>query len=151
MRVKLGDVAAAFGKGVFAGVAGTAAMTISSTVEMKLRDRAASSAPAQAAAKVLGVEPVDEDSEARFSNLVHWGYGAAWGGARGLLAAAGLSGPAATTAHLGAVWGSEQIMLPALGVAPPLTEWGAREVAIDALHHVVYAGATGIAYALLDA
>ena len=148
--MKLGDVAAAFGKGVFAGVAGTAAMTISSTVEMKLRDRAASSAPAQAAVKVLGVEPVDEGSEARFSNLVHWGYGAAWGGVRGILAAAGLSGPAATTAHLGAVWGSEQVMLPALGVAPPLTEWGAEEVAIDALHHVVYAGATGIAYSLLD-
>ena len=150
MRVKLGEVAAAFGKGVFAGVAGTAAMTISSTVEMKLRDRAASSAPAQAAAKVLGVEPVDEGSEARFSNLVHWGYGATWGGARGLLAAAGFSGPAATTAHLGAVWGSEQVMLPALGVAPPITEWGAKEVAIDALHHLVYAGATGIAYSLLD-
>jgi len=41
-------------------------------------------------------------------------------------------------------------MLPALGVAPPLTEWGAEEVAVDALHHLVYAGATGIAYLLLD-
>ena len=147
--MKLGNVAAAFGKGIFAGVAGTAAMTISSTVEMKLRGRAASSAPAQAA-RVLGVEPVDEEAEARFSNLVHWAYGTAWGGARGLLAAAGLSGPAATAAHLGAVWGSEQVMLPALGVTPPLTEWGVKEVAIDALHHVVYAGATGVAYSLLD-
>src|ERR687897_2120611 len=98
MRVKLGDVAAAFGKGVFAGVAGTAAMTLSSTIEMKLRGRPASSAPAQAAAKVLGVEPVDEVAKARFSNLVQWGYGTAWGGARGLLATAGLSGPAATAA-----------------------------------------------------
>ena len=114
--MKLGNVAAAFGKGVFAGVAGTAAMTLSSTIEMKLRGRPASSAPAQAAAKVLGVEPVDEVAKARFSNLVHWGYGTAWGGARGLLAAAGLSGPAATAAHLGAVWGSEQVMLPALGI-----------------------------------
>jgi hypothetical protein len=94
MRVKLGDVAAAFGKGVFAGAAGTVAMTVSSTIEMKLRGRPASSAPARAAAKVLGVEPVDEEAEARFSNLVHWGYGTAWGGPRGLLAAAGLSGPA---------------------------------------------------------
>ena len=150
MRVKLGDVAAAFGKGVFAGVAGTSAMTISSTVEMRLRGRAASSTPAKAAAKVLGVEPIDEESEARFSNLVHWGYGTAWGGARGLLGAAGLSGPAATAAHFGAVWGSEQVMLPALGVAPPLTEWGAKEVAIDVLHHIVYVGATGMAYSLLD-
>ena len=148
--MKLGDVAAAFGKGIFAGVGGTAAMTISSTIEMKARGRPASSTPALAAAKVLGVEPVDEEAKARFSNLVHWGYGSAWGGARGLLAAAGLSGPAATAVHLGAVWGSEQVMLPALGVTPPLTEWGVKEVAIDALHHLVYAGATGVAYALLD-
>jgi hypothetical protein len=148
--MKLGDIAAAFGKGIFAGVAGTAAMTLSSTIEMKSRGRPASSTPAKAAAKVLGVEPTDEESEARFSNLVHWGYGSAWGGARGLLAAAGLSGSAATAAHFGTVWGSEQVMLPALGVTPPLTEWGAKEIAIDALHQVVYAGATGVAYSLLD-
>ncbi len=148
--MKLGDIAAAFGKGVFAGVAGTAAMTASSTLEMKLRGRDASSAPAQAAAKVLGVEPVDEEAEARFSNLVHWGYGTAWGGARGLLAAAGLSGTKATMAHFGMVWATEQVMLPALEVAPPLTKWGVKEIAVDAMHHLVYAAATGAAYSLLD-
>ncbi len=148
--MKLGDIAAAVGKGLFAGAAGTAVMTASSTLEAKLRGRGASSTPAQAAAKVLGVEPKDEASEARFNNIVHWGYGTAWGGARGLLAAAGLSGPAATAAHLAAVWGAEQVMLPALDITPPLTEWGAKEVAIDALHHLVYATATGVAYSLLD-
>jgi hypothetical protein len=148
--MKLGDVAAAVGKGLFAGVAGTAAMTASSTVEMKLRGRGASTTPARAASKVLGVEPRDEVSEACFSNVVHWGYGTMWGAPRGLLAAAGLSGPAATAAHLAAVWGSEQVMLPALGVTPPLTEWGAKEVAIDAFHHLVYATATGVAYSFLD-
>ena len=148
--MKLGDVAAAVGKGLFAGVAGTAAMTASSTLKAKLRGRGASSTPTQAAQKVLGVEPIDEGSEARFSNLVHWGYGTVWGGARGLLAAAGLSGPTATAAHLGAVWSSEQIMLPALDVTPPLTEWGVEEIAIDALHHLVYATATGLAYSYLD-
>jgi hypothetical protein len=147
---KLGDVASAVGKGLFAGVAGTAAMTVSSTLEMKLRGRGASSAPAQAAAKVLGVQPIDEEAQARFSNLVHWGYGTGWGGVRGLIAAAGFSGPAATATHLAAVWGSEQVMLPALGVTPPLTQWGKEEVAIDALHHAVYAAATSIAYSLLD-
>jgi hypothetical protein len=81
--VKLGSVAAAFGKGIFAGVAGTVAMTLSSTIEMKVRGRPASSTPALAATKVLGVEPVDEEAKARFSNLVHWGYGTAWGGVRG--------------------------------------------------------------------
>ncbi len=148
--MSIGDVAAAFGKGLFAGVAGTAAMTASSTLEMKLRNRGASSAPADAAAKVLGVEPVSEEAQARFSNLVHWGYGTAWGGVRGLIAAAGLSDGKATAVHLGLLWGSEQVMLPALEVAPPLTEWGAKEIAVDALHHVVYATTTGTAYFLLD-
>ena len=150
MSTRLGDVAAAVGKGLFAGAAGTVAMTASSTIEMKLRGRAPSSAPAQAAAKVLGVRPVDEKAEARFSNIVHWGYGTAWGAVRGLLDAAGLSGPVATAAHLAAVWGTEQVMLPALDVTPPLTEWGAEEVAIDAFHHLVYAVATGVVYSLLD-
>ena len=148
--MKLGDVAAAVGKGLFAGVAGTVAMTASSTIEMKLRGRPASSAPATAAAKVLGVEPKGQSEEARFSSIVHWGYGTSWGAVRGLIGAAGLRGVRANAAHLGAVWGTEQAMLPALGVAPPFWEWGAKEVAIDAFHHLVYAGATGAAYALLD-
>lgn len=39
------DVAEAVGKGLFAGAIGTAAMTASSTLEMKLQNRAGSSAP----------------------------------------------------------------------------------------------------------
>ncbi len=148
--MKLGDVAADVGKGLFAGAIGTAAMTVSSTLEMKVRGRQGSSAPATAAAKILGVEPKGEEGEARFSNIVHWGYGTAWGAARGLIGAAGLEGPGAAAAHFGAVWGSEQLMLPALGVAQPLWRWGAKEVAIDAFHHLVYAGATSVAYTALD-
>jgi hypothetical protein len=148
--MKLGDVAADVGKGLFAGVVGTAAMTVSSTLEMKIRDRPGSSAPAEAAGKVLGVEPKGEEEQARFSNMVHWSYGTSWGAVRGLIGAAGLEGPAAAAAHLGVVWGTEQVMLPALGVAPPFWRWGVKEVAIDTLHHLVYAGATSVAYAFLD-
>ncbi len=67
----LGEVTASVGKGLFAGAAGTAAMTVSSTLEMKIRGRPGSSAPAEAAAKILGVEPTGEAEQARFSNLVH--------------------------------------------------------------------------------
>ena len=148
--MKLGDVAAGVGKGLFAGVVGTAAMTVSSTLEMKIRDRPGSSAPAEAAGKVLGVEPKGEAEQARFSNMVHWSYGTSWGAVRGLIGAAGLEGPGAAAAHLGVVWGTEQVMLPALGVAPPFWRWGVKEVAIDTLHHLVYAGATSVAYAFLD-
>lgn len=145
----IGDVAGAVGRGLCAGVVGTAAMTFSSTVEMKIRGREASSAPADAAAKVLGVEPRSDDEKARFATLVHWGYGTGWGALRGLLAATGLHGPPAAVVHLGVVWGTELVMLPRLEVAPPLKEWGGTELAVDALHHSVYAVATSIAFALI--
>ena len=106
--MSIGDVASDIGKGLFAGFAGTAAMTVSSTLEMKLSGRGASQTPAQAAEAVLDIEPGDEATEARFSSLVHWGYGTGWGSIRGLLASAGLSGPGATAVHLGLVWGAEQ-------------------------------------------
>jgi hypothetical protein len=150
MGTSIGDVASDFGKGLFAGLAGTAAMTVSSTAEMKLSARGASETPAQAAEKVLEVEPNDEDSEARFSNLVHWGYGTGWGGVRGLLASAGLSGPTATVAHLALVWGAEQVVLPALNVSAPVFKYGGKATATDLLHHVVYATATGLAYSYLE-
>ncbi len=85
-------LASSIGAGLFAGVAGTAAMTVSSTVESKLRGRKSSDAPAQAAAKVLGVSPVGDEEKKRFSNLVHWGYGSAWGAVRGIIGATGLRG-----------------------------------------------------------
>ncbi len=53
-------------------MAGTAALTVSSALEAKIRERGSSSAPADAAGKVLGVQPRDEAGEARFSNVVHW-------------------------------------------------------------------------------
>ena len=138
------------GKGLFAGAAGTAVMTASSTAEARLRKRAASTAPADAAGKVLGVQPRDEEGNARFSNVVHWGYGTSWGAVRGLLHAFGVDGSRAAAAHFAAVWGSEQVMLPSLDVAPPLWKWGSEEVAIDAWHHVVYVVATSVAFAALD-
>ena len=145
------SIARTVGRGVAAGLLGTAAMTVSSTIEQKLRRRPASTAPADAAAKVLGIrEFTDDDARSRFSNLVHWGYGTGWGVARGLLGATGMSPARATATHLAAVWGSEQVMLPALQVAPPVTTWGKQEVAIDGFHHAVYALSTGIAYELLE-
>ncbi len=148
--IAMSKLAAATAKGLLAGAIGTAAMTMSSTLEMKLRGRQPSSAPADAVAKVLGLEPQGEEEKKRFSNMVHWGYGTSWGALRGLLAALGLGPVAGTAVHLGAVWGTELVMLPALDVAPPAKEWGAKEVAIDGWHHLVYAVATGVAYSILD-
>lgn len=151
MSTRAGTFAASIGKGLVAGFAGTAAMTVSSSVEARLRHRAASSAPARATAKVLGIKEFEDGvAAARFNDLAHWGYGTGWGIVRGVLAAAGLSPRGATVAHGAAVWGSAAVSLPALEIAPPFVFWGKKEVAIDLWHHAVYAGATGLAYRLLD-
>jgi hypothetical protein len=144
-------VASSIGKGLVAGLVGTAAMTVSSSLEARMRHRAASSAPARATTRVLGIREFEDDiAAARFSDLSHWSYGTMWGVVRGLLSAVGLSPAAATAVHGAAIWGGGQIMLPALEVAPPLIFWGRKEVAIDLWHHGVYAVATGIAYRLID-
>jgi len=144
-------LAGSIGKGLVAGLIGTASMTVSSTVEARLRHRKPSSAPARATAEVLGITSfADEIAQARFNDLAHWGYGTAWGVVRGLLDAAGLPPRAATAAHAAAVWGSAQVALPALDIAPPALFWAPREIAIDAFHHTVYAITTGIAYELLS-
>jgi hypothetical protein len=139
----------AVGRGLVAGVAGTAAMTASSTIEAPVRGRESSDAPAKAAGKLMGVQPRDPRSRARFSQIVHWSYGTSWGAVRGLLDELGLPPALATLAHFGIVWGVELTMLPALRVAPPPGEWGQTELAVDAGHHVVYATATGAAYQAL--
>jgi hypothetical protein len=148
----LTKAATAIGDGLVAGVLGTAAMTVSSTVEARLRHRAASSAPARATAKALGIAEFENDlAKARFNDLSHWGYGTGWGIVRGVLGAAGMPAAKATAAHGAAVWGSAAVTLPALDVAPPFVFWGREEVAIDLFHHTVYAIATGLAYELVSA
>lgn len=144
-------LAGSIGKGLIAGFAGTVAMTISSTLEAKLRHREFSTAPGQAVKKVLGIRNFESRAaEERFSNLVHWGTGTGWGLVRGLLGTAGLPAKVATPLHYSAVWGSALATLPALGIAPPVYLWKREDVAIDVFHHLVYATAAGAAYELLD-
>jgi hypothetical protein len=147
----LTTLAHGIGKGLVAGFAGTVAMTVSSTIEQKLRGREASSAPARAAEKALGIDRFeDRAAEQRFSNLVHWGYGTGWGAVRGVLRATGASPGVATAGHFAAIWGGSLVTLPMLDVAPPVTMWGKTDVAIDVWHHLVYTVATGVAYEALD-
>lgn len=58
LRSTVSDAAAGAGVGALAGVAGTAAMTTSSTAEAKLRGRGSNDSPATEAGSVLGVEPI---------------------------------------------------------------------------------------------
>lgn len=141
-------LASGVGRGILAGIVGTAAMTLSSTIEMKLRQREPSTAPAQAASEVLGFRVWKQDQE-KFANIVHWQYGSSIGALRGLFSAMGLHEPLASGVFFAAVWGTALAMVPRLTDAPPVKEWGPEELAIDGFHHLVYAVATSLAIGTL--
>lgn len=143
-------LAGLIGKGLIAGFIGTIAITGSQMIEMKLTGRSHSDEPAEAADKVLGVEPKGEEGKERFSNAVHFGYGTVWGVVRGFINACGIKGPAASVIHCLAVSGAAMTMLPALKVSPPVRKWSAQQIAADSLHHAIYAAVVGLVYDALD-
>jgi hypothetical protein len=147
---RVGRVAEAIGRGLVAGAVGTAAMTVSSTVEMKLRGRQPSTAPAKAVGRLLGVQPTGRKGEQRFATVAHSLTGVSLGGARGLLDAAGVRRlVTAVPSTFAIVMTPELVLAPALGATDPPWRWGLAETAISAFHHVVWAGATEAAYRAL--
>lgn len=142
----LSRLGSAIGAGLLAGLAGTAAITVSQMIEMKITGRKPSNTPVDAASKVLDVEAVSEEKKPKVSQEIHWAYGTTWGIARGLLSLGGLKGWTGTLAHFAAIWGAEQIMLPSLKVAPPINEEEPKTIGIDVIHHAVYAIAAGLVY-----
>ncbi len=145
----LGMLGASIGKGLIAGLAGTLAMTVSQMIEMRITNRKPSNAPADAVKKTLHIEATPGNALG-FSNEVHWVYGTTWGALRGLLSLVGLTGFSATATHMVAVWGTAITIEPRLGIAPPLDEWDRKEIAVDILHHAVYAIVTGLVYDAID-
>ena len=147
----LGELGSAIGKGLLAGIAATAAMTISQMIEMNITRRKPSDATLKVAENTAAVKPASEEEKSQLSQELHWSYGTAWGIARGIIGLTGLKGLPATLLHFGAVWGTALIMLPANDASKPVTEQEPKEIAIDALHHAVYAITAGLVYDALDA
>jgi hypothetical protein len=144
---RAGRVAEAIGRGMAAAIVGTAAMTASSTLEMKLRGREPSTAPATAVGRLLGVRPTDARGEQRFASVAHSVTGVSLGAARGLLDVAGATRPSVTLpATFAVVMTPEVVLAPALGATEAPWRWGVVETAISAFHHVVWAAGTEAAY-----
>ncbi len=141
----LDELGTAIGVGLLAGLAGTAAITLSQMIEMKITKRKPSVVPEQAVEKTLDVGAVTEEKKEKVAQEVHWVYGTTWGVPRGLIRWAGLKGWPATLAHFSAVWGTSLLMLPALGLSKPVREREIQATLIDAMHHAVYAVAAGLA------
>jgi hypothetical protein len=145
----LGKLGAAIGKGLIAGLAGTLAMTVSQMIEMRITKRKPSTAPADAVKKTLHIE-AEPGNKKTFSNEVHYAYGTSWGVVRGLLSLAGITGFAATSVHLAAIWGTAITIEPKLNIAPPVKEWQPKDIAVDIFHHTVYVIVAGIVFDAID-
>jgi hypothetical protein len=147
--MRIGRIAAVLGKGAVAGAVGTAAITVSQAIEARIRGREPSTAAAESVENVLGIEPEGEREERRLNTVAHFGYGTAWGVPRGILAALGLGAVPATVLHFLGVQTAAMIVVPKTTDAPPPTEWGAKEIAVETFHHVVYAVVAGATYTAL--
>lgn len=141
-----GRLGSAIGRGMIAGLAGTAAFTVSKLIAEKLTEKTGNFAPAGAASKALGIEAVDREKWERFSKEVHWTYGTLWGIPRGLLSMANLKGAPASAAHFAAIFYTALRVEPDFEVAPPLNEWTKSEIAVFALHHLAYITVAGLVF-----
>lgn len=128
-------------------------MTLSSETEMHVRGRPPSTSPGRAVARLLrvvGAPPIEGRQLQILSTWVHWGYGTAWGVVFWLyIEVLALPLALATVLYFVTVWGAEQVHLPLLRIAPPGWRWGAKELAIDAWHHVAYVGGTVVGWVLI--
>ena len=68
-----------------------------------------------------------------------------------MIDALGLRGAPAAALFFSVVWTTELVALPALDIGvPPVSRWSVEEIAIDGLHHVVYAATTSAVCDLLE-
>jgi hypothetical protein len=138
----LGDVLA---RGLLAGAAGVAAMTLAEKLEQAITGRPNSYVPGHTLERILGL-PQRPDRERRLMNwAMHWGQGMALGMVRALMARQGLRGPAGSFLHLNLRLINDQTLENATGVGAPPWTWPVDEQVIDLLHKAIYAYATGAA------
>ena len=134
------------GRGVAAGLAGTAVMTaFQLLVEMPMTRRKESFAPAELAMRLLPVRPATRRGRRQLNYAAHFALGAGWGVARGALARAGLTGQPAIGATFAAMYPADLATATLLGVYRPRT-WTTRDVVVDVVDKLVQAEATGLVY-----
>lgn len=136
-------------RGVLAGAAGTAAMTLAYASERRLRHRDEtpldyddSLVPGQIVASVLHLPSVTDREAAQLGTLLRWGYGSAFGVAYVVLRRIA-PWPVAALAFGGVLMSATFSLFPLLGRTPPPWRWPRDVLATSIGTHVVYV--TGVA------
>jgi hypothetical protein len=130
-------------RGIAAGLAGTAAMTLAEKVEQMFTGRPNSYVPAHTMERLLR-RPQKPDAERLWMNwAMHWGQGALMGAVRGWMARRGARGPVGSFLFLNLRLLNDQTLENATGVGAPPWTWPVDEQAIDLTHKAIYAFVTG--------
>ena len=139
--------AAALGRGVVSGLAGTAAMTaFQKLVEVPRSGRTDSFAPAAFAERVLPIPRRHSAARRRLNGATHVAPGTTWGGGAFAVASrVGLRGQRAVGVVLPAVHARDLLLDTALGLYAP-SSWSKRAWLGDVVDKVVQAEATGAVF-----
>jgi hypothetical protein len=155
-------------RGALAGVAGTVAMDAYGYVRFRAQGGDAQpllwefggaskwdavSAPAQVGRRLYEgylQRPLDERWARLTNNVMHWGYGIAWGAAFGIVAGSAPHqrfrfGPALGVT----VWASSYVLLPIAGLYKPIWQYSIDELAPDLIAHLASGTAAASAYRML--
>ena len=155
---------AAVAQGLAAGVLGNAVYTgyemLKSRGGSEAEDETAppedwseTSEPAQVGQRIAaGVfrRPIDLERADVVKNVVHWGYGASWGGVYALIQEPVGQPIVSGVALTSAVMAADYTMLPAMKLYKPPWEYGAKTLAKDFAGHLVHGLAIAAAYRALD-
>ena len=130
-------------RGLVAGAAGVAAMTLAEKLEQAVTGRPNSYVPAHTLERLLRL-PARPDAERLWLNwAMHWGQGIVLGAVRAAMAERGIRGPVGSFIHLNLRLLNDQTLENATGVGAPPWTWPVDEQVVDLLHKAVYAFATG--------
>ncbi len=138
------SIGTAAGRGVVAGLAGAAFMTLGEKLEQRLTGRPNSYVPARAVRAAAGTQTSDAAKPMVANHAMHWATAGLLGALRGVWAATGIRGPEATATHTVVRLAFDQTLENLTGVGAPPATWPATERVVDVLHKGVYALATGL-------
>jgi hypothetical protein len=130
-------------KGLLAGAAGVAAMTLGEKVEQAISGRPNSYVPAHTLESLLRLPKRPDEERLGLNWTMHWGQGVVLGAVRGLMARGGLRGPMGSFLLLNLRLLNDQTLENSTGVGALPWTWPVDEQAIDLLHKAVYAFTTG--------
>jgi hypothetical protein len=142
-------------RGVIAGAAGTAAMTLTYKAEHAARpdvrgsiDYDDSLVPGQIVATVLHLPSVTERGEQELGAALRWGYGSAFGMMHGLLRRR-LGEPWASLIFGSMLMTATFSLFPLLGRTPPPWKWTRDVLATSLGTHIVYVAGVALTDAVL--